>query len=166
MFLYLDSRYRNRPTDADSACGREMLRGSGFRCSAASPAPGGYCPPVEPADPAEAPKTRHHKIHLHKKPKRYLVAHAEWPNGAVTTTAPGEARLMRGLTLRLNHATKGMTLKQIAEKTGISVPTLSKIQRGEVWPTVATIAHLERALNKPLWGEEHYRRNDPKRFRR
>ena len=118
--------------------------------------------PEHPDDPVEPTKSRHHNIHLHKKPKKYLVHDAKWPAGRLTSTAAGEARLMQALTIRLNNATKGMTPKQIAKKTGISVPTLSKIQRGEVWPTVATIAHLERKLDTPLWGDEHYVRNDPR----
>ena len=63
---------------------------------------------------------------------------------------------MRAITIRLKAATRGKTLSEIEEETGISISTLSQIRRGEAWPTVATIAHLERTLHTRLWGDEHF----------
>ena len=63
---------------------------------------------------------------------------------------------MRALTIRLMEATEGMTLERMEEEYGISKSALSKVRRGEIWPTVATIAHLEKVLGKRLWGDEHF----------
>ena len=121
------------------------MAGAG-RCSA-SPASAGYCRSVPP---------RHAKIHLHREPCNHLAANNKWPEGRLRSSPPGEAKLVRAITIRLKAATKGKTLSEIAEETGISISTLSKIRRGEAWPTVATIAHLERMLRTRLWGDEHF----------
>ena len=113
--------------------------------------------PEEPdKKPKPKPKPRHAKIHLHSKPKDHLVSDAQWPRGKLKGGSPGEAKLMRELTIRLMEATKGMTLEQMEKKYGISKSTLSKIRRGEIWPTVATVARLEKMLSKRLWGDEHF----------
>ena len=116
-------------------------------CCSASPDCAGYCSAVTP---------RHDNLHLHPEPRDHLVKHNVWPEGRLKRNPPGEAKLVRAITIRLKQATEGMTLTEIEAKTGISASTLSKIHRGEIWPTVATIAHLERTLHIRLWGDEHY----------
>ena len=63
---------------------------------------------------------------------------------------------MRAISIRLINATPGMNLRDIEAKSGISMSTISKIKRGEAWPTMVAIAHLERTLHIRLWGDEHY----------
>ncbi len=51
----------------------------------------------------------------------------------------------------LRH-TRGMTLAQLAEQTGLSVGTLSQVERGLVSPTVRTIYSVATALGvSPAW---------------
>lgn len=47
---------------------------------------------------------------------------------------------------RLRHA-QGLTLKQLSERCGISVATLSKIERGQLSPTYEKIAALAQGLS-------------------
>jgi transcriptional regulator with XRE-family HTH domain len=57
-----------------------------------------------------------------------------------------------GQRLKALRRAQGLTLAQVAERTGISVGTLSQTERGHVSPTVRTIFAVSSALNvAPAW---------------
>ena len=43
----------------------------------------------------------------------------------------------------------------MAEKTGLGRQTINNILLGKGWPDIRTVARLEVALGKRLWGPEH-----------
>lgn len=43
------------------------------------------------------------------------------------------------------------TARSLAERAGISHGTLNNLLAGKAWPTLSTIARLERALATDLW---------------
>ncbi len=79
----------------------------------------------------------------------------EWPDGTLLPRAPEEAHLAAALAVRLRKHMAGRTLETLAEKTGLGRQTINNILLGKGWPDIRTIARLEVALEKRLWGKEH-----------
>jgi DNA-binding XRE family transcriptional regulator len=57
-----------------------------------------------------------------------------------------EARIKGESMLRAWRKDRGLTLKQLAEKSGLSVPYLSQLENGQKEPTIDTIKKLARAF--------------------
>lgn len=55
----------------------------------------------------------------------------------------------RGTKFRLERIRQGLTLRQLAEKSGLSATHLSKIERGVSSPTVRVVHRIASALNQP-----------------
>lgn len=51
----------------------------------------------------------------------------------------------------LADATGSMSLRQVADKTGVSHTTLAAILKGEAWPDAVTVARTENGLKTRLW---------------
>ena len=79
----------------------------------------------------------------------------EWPDGPLLPGAPDEAHLAAALAVRLRQHMAGKTLEKLAEATGLGRQTINNILLGKGWPDIRTVARLEVALKKPLWGHEH-----------
>ena len=50
---------------------------------------------------------------------------------------------------------RGRTLDKMAELSGLGRQTIDNILIGKGWPDIRTVARLEVALKKRLWGKEH-----------
>lgn len=59
-------------------------------------------------------------------------------------------RYKNGLKIRAARVKKGMTLAQLAEKVGKTVPYLSDIERGNRRGTYATLEMIARVLDLPV----------------
>ena len=101
---------------------------------------------------------------LKRSPKNYLVDPTEWPFGEFKRNPPPEAYLIRGICQRLHEEYeeesedgKEWPLKLIAEDLRISIHALFDLWNGNSWGTLPTIARIEIALRKRLWGIEHIR---------
>ena len=55
-----------------------------------------------------------------------------------------------GKRIQLNRQNKGITQEKLAEKVGISVVYLSKIENGRVYPTLETLSNLCTELDTEL----------------
>ena len=66
--------------------------------------------------------------------------------------APLEATLSSVIALRVKEARqrKGLPIRTLSERTGISKGMLSKIENAQVSPSLATLARLAEALDAPL----------------
>lgn len=64
----------------------------------------------------------------------------------------GEAQLLArlGVTVRETRKARGLTLKQLARRTGLSVSLLSQIERAETAASIASLYRLARALGMPM----------------
>jgi ribosome-binding protein aMBF1 (putative translation factor) len=74
------------------------------------------------------------------------------PNPA-TSVRPRDVRVMLNLvgSLRKAREAQGMTLAQLAERTGIDEPNLSRLETGKTLnPTVVTLFRVAAALGKDL----------------
>ena len=100
---------------------------------------------VEPL--MENPSKRH--------PPTHYMPNEKWPHGTLTPDAPPEAHLAAALAIRLRKHMKGRTLDKMAERTGLGRQTINNILLGKAWPDIRTVARLEVALSKRLWGKEH-----------
>lgn len=54
-----------------------------------------------------------------------------------------------GRRVKLERLSKGMTLKQVADASGMSPTHISEIERGRTSPTVGALLRIARALEKP-----------------
>lgn len=55
-----------------------------------------------------------------------------------------------GKRIQLNRQNKGITQEKLAEKVGISVVYLSKIENGRVYPTLETLSNICTELDTEL----------------
>lgn len=91
-----------------------------------------------------------------KKPRPVDYApDGSWPDGPLAPDAPPEAHLAAALARRLKKEIGCRPLRRIAARAGVSAPTISHIVNGKTWPDLRTLARLEVALGKRLWGKEH-----------
>jgi transcriptional regulator with XRE-family HTH domain len=80
------------------------------------------------------------------------------PAGAATLDldppAPLEATLSMVIALRVKETRqrKGLQIRTLSDRTGISKGMLSKIENAQVSPSLATLARLAEALDTPLTG--------------
>ena len=81
----------------------------------------------------------------------------EWPFGRLVADAPIEARLVQGIVWRINYhcCRRNETPYVVARSAKIGLETLYKILRGESYPSLVTIARLEKHFGRRLWGNEH-----------
>ena len=90
-----------------------------------------------------------------RQPPAHYMPAGEWPDGTLLPGAPEEAHLAAALAVRLRKHMAGRTLETLAEKTGLGRQTINNILIGKGWPDIRTVARLEVALRKRLWGPEH-----------
>lgn len=84
------------------------------------------------------------------RPKRSTPAELTpgWPDRA---SPDPDAEAVRLLAARLGHLTRGSSLRQVAETTGVSHSVIGNILAGRKWPDTQTLARLERGLEARLW---------------
>ncbi len=90
-----------------------------------------------------------------RQPPAHHMPAGEWPDGSLVPEAPAEVHLAAALAIRLRKHMRGRTLDNVAEATGLGRQTIDNILLGKGWPDIRTVARLEVALKKPLWGKEH-----------
>lgn len=92
------------------------------------------------------------------KPIEYLDDPSTWPEGPYIEGYPLELRLSVHLAKRLQAAIEGKDKEYIAYLCDISEQTIDNIAKGRSWGDLPTIARLEMALQRRLWGYEHRRK--------
>ena len=68
----------------------------------------------------------------------------------VTTDAPAESDQRIGATFRRLRHSRGMSLREVAGRSGVSVGMISQIERDLANPSMRVLTALRRALNVPL----------------
>lgn len=56
-----------------------------------------------------------------------------------------------GTKIRIERKISGLTLRQLAEKVGISAITLQRIETGKASPSVVLLSEIANAVNKPIF---------------
>ncbi|GGN64781.1 hypothetical protein GCM10012285_67090 [Streptomyces kronopolitis] len=87
-----------------------------------------------------------------KQPRDYVVD-AAWPHAALASDAPVSAYYGQSLSRNLARAmaSTGHTLRSLAEVTGLTHSTISRVLNGRVMPDLGTLARLEAAFGFQLW---------------
>lgn len=87
-----------------------------------------------------------------KVPRDY-VASGTWPHAALTPDAPVSAHYGQALARNIERAlaSTGQSLRMLAEATGITHSTISRVVNGRVLPDLGTLARLEAALGFQIW---------------
>lgn len=87
-----------------------------------------------------------------KVPRDY-VADDAWPYAALPPDAPASAHYGQALARNLENAlaVSGYSLRALAEDTGITHSTISRVLHGRVLPDLGTIARLEVVFGFQLW---------------
>lgn len=101
--------------------------------------------------------------HPTKPPCEYVDG---WPDDdAVHPDAPPEVYLILDIVKRLTKARteKNMSISALAESAGMTRQTIYNLLDGKVWPELSTIAWLERALGRRIWGSAHKKSPEPVR---
>src|SRR4051794_35957618 len=71
--------------------------------------------------------------------------------GAVATEGPGRAKLdALGALIRAQRVTAGLSLRDLAERTGVSNAYLSQIERGLHEPSISVLGAIAEALDVSL----------------
>lgn len=83
-----------------------------------------------------------------RRPADHVVA-GTWPDGTVADDDPA-ASAAQALARNLAAATDGMSLRQVADRTGVDHTTVRDVLKGLRWADTVTVALLEDALG-PLW---------------
>ncbi|MEU6980758.1 helix-turn-helix transcriptional regulator [Streptomyces sp. NPDC046371] len=85
-------------------------------------------------------------------PRHYVVG-GTWPHAALADDAPVSAHYGQALARNLERAmtATGHTLRTLAEVTGVTHSTVSRVANGRVMPDLGTIARLEAAFGFQLW---------------
>lgn len=89
------------------------------------------------------------------KPADYLAKRDRFAEGQFKPGTPPEVYLAAGLASRLEQNIGDESIRYTARKAGLSAQTVLNILNGTTWPDLRTIAKLEIALNRKLWGNEH-----------
>ncbi|MCY3631080.1 MAG: helix-turn-helix transcriptional regulator [bacterium] len=105
--------------------------------------------PTDPPAPSGRPKRN--------RPIDWLQNPSTWPDGPFQLDFPPEVLLACYLAKRLRAALDRTDVSYIARRADISVQTINNIAKGRTWGDLVSIARLERALDKRLWGYEHRR---------
>ncbi|WP_052229957.1 helix-turn-helix transcriptional regulator [Streptomyces sp. CT34] len=87
-----------------------------------------------------------------KVPRDYVVG-GSWPHAALAADAPASAHYGQALARNLERAlaSSGQSLRTLAESTGITHSTISRVVNGKVLPDLGTLARLEVALGFQVW---------------
>ena len=95
-----------------------------------------------------------------KPPRKYVDV---WPGGAVHSDAPPEFYLVRDIVKRLKKAMedKNKSISALAREARTTRQTIYNILDGKKWPELSTIAWLERALGRRIWGSAHKSSPEP-----
>lgn len=85
-------------------------------------------------------------------PREYVAA-GDWPHAALVADAPVSAHYGQALARNLERAlaSTNTSLRMLAEATGVTHSTLSRVLNGKVLPDLGTLARLEKALGFQLW---------------
>lgn len=85
-------------------------------------------------------------------PRHYAVDGA-WPHAVLAVDAPVSAHYGQALARNLERAlvSTGHTLRTLADATGVTHSTISRVLNGKVMPDLGTIARLETAFGVQLW---------------
>lgn len=87
-----------------------------------------------------------------KEPSHY-VADGAWPHATLAADAPVSAHYGQALSRNLARAlaATNYSLRTLAETTGITHSTISRVLHGKVLPDSGTLARLEAAFGFQLW---------------
>lgn len=87
-----------------------------------------------------------------KVPRDYVVDET-WPHAALVPDAPVSAHYGQALARNLENAlaVSGHSLRTLAEATGITHSTISRVIHGKVMPDLGTLARLEAAFGFQVW---------------
>ncbi|MEH6373826.1 helix-turn-helix transcriptional regulator [Streptomyces sp. KLMMK] len=83
----------------------------------------------------------------------HYVADGAWPHATLTLDAPASAHYGQALARNLHRAlaSTNHSLRTLAEATGITHSTISRVLNGKVLPDLGTLARLEAAFGFQLW---------------
>lgn len=81
-------------------------------------------------------------------PRELLDRPDAWPDG---TTSDPHADRAQQLARNLTATMGSMTVRDLAESSGVSIGTISNVTRGLTWPDALAVMRLEQALGKALW---------------
>ncbi len=86
-----------------------------------------------------------------RTPPRELAADPEaWPDGHLTD--PGAAAVQDiARTLARILRERGLSLRKVAEASGVNRQAIADLIDGRSWPDIATVARIGDALEIPLW---------------
>lgn len=81
-------------------------------------------------------------------PSTFTVS-GTWPDGALAADAPIGAHYGRHVAqiLKREMDQRGLSQRGLAELSGVHHNTVGRVLRGDVYPDLATLARLEKALN-------------------
>lgn len=87
-----------------------------------------------------------------KEPCNYVVD-GTWPHATLAKDAPVSAHYGQALSRNLERALEAthQSLRTLAENTGITHSTISRVINGKVMPDLGTLARLEAAFGFQLW---------------
>lgn len=87
-----------------------------------------------------------------KVPSAY-VADGTWPHAVLVPDAPVSAHYGQAYARNLERAmvSTGYSLRKLAELTGITHSTISRVLNGKVMPDLGTLARLEAAFGFQVW---------------
>lgn len=81
-------------------------------------------------------------------PRQLLDRPDDWPDG---TTSDPHADRAQQLARNLTKAMGSMTVRDLAESSGVSIGTISNVTRGLTWLDALAVMRLEQALGKAVW---------------
>lgn len=100
-----------------------------------------------------------------RNPRKPPREHVDgWPDEAgVHPNAPPEVYLILDMAKRLRKALddKDVSITALARSAGMTRQTIYHLLDGKVWPQLSTIASLERALRRKIWGSAHKHSPNP-----
>jgi ribosome-binding protein aMBF1 (putative translation factor) len=87
-----------------------------------------------------------------KVPRDYAVD-GTWPHAALAADAPVSAHYGQALARNLERAlaSSGQSMRTLADATGITHSTISRVINGRVLPDLGTLARLEAAFGFQVW---------------
>ena len=85
-----------------------------------------------------------------------------WPDGTLKRSAPAVAAVAQHIAIVLRDLTRpyGISGREAAKRAGMSQKALLNLLNGNTWPSMVTIARLEKALGVPLWDGRHHADGD------
>lgn len=90
---------------------------------------------------------------------RTFVSSGTWPDVELAPGAPLGAHYGRRIaqTLKRLMTERGLTQRDVAERSGVTHNTVGRVLRGTVYPDLATLARLERAFDADIYPAGLYR---------